>query len=99
MNTANNNNVIETEAADDAHEMLCDDAETETELNIPPAHSAQVCGCHCGSQHLAGEMGERGWRETVSLLILLLNEVFLYYHTRLTDTIDLWVSDHNAMTS
>ena len=44
MNTANNNNVIETEAADDAHEMLCDDAETETELNIPPAHSAQVCG-------------------------------------------------------
>ena len=60
--TANNNNVIETEAADDAHEMLCDDAETETELNIPPAHSAQVCGCHCGSQHLAGEMGERGGR-------------------------------------
>ena len=63
MNTANNNNVIETEAADDAHEMLCDDAETETELNIPRALPTlhRCAGCHCDfcSQHLAGEMGER----------------------------------------
>ena len=79
MNTANNNNVIETEAADDAHEMLCDDAETETELNIPPAHSAQVCGCHCGSQVTTSGRGNgRERRETVTLLILLLNEASQY---------------------
>ena len=48
MITANNNNVIETEAADDAHEMLCDDAETETELNIPRALPTlhRCAGCH-----------------------------------------------------
>ena len=64
MNTANNNNVIETEAADDTHEMLCDDAETETELNIPQPtlhRCAAVTAAH-KSQHLAGEMGERGWK-------------------------------------